>query len=194
MSASASNEITQLLQEWGNGDRQALDRLMCLVHDGLRQVARRHMSREATDRTLQPTALVNEVYLRLARFPEFRWEDRTHFFAVCAKVMRRILTDSARSRSRVKRGTKSVHVSLDEACAMSAERPAAWVALDDALDTLEALNRRQSQVVELRFFVGLSVDETADLLNVSPETVMRDWKLAKVWILRELCGNRTDGA
>jgi RNA polymerase sigma-70 factor, ECF subfamily len=194
MSVSPTEEITQLLRGWGSGDRQALDRLMALVYDELRHVARRHMALESADHTLQPTALVNEVYLRLAQFPEFRWEDRAHFFAVCAKLMRRILTDSARSRTRLKRGAKAVHVSLDEACAMSAETPAAWVALDDALDTLGALNRRQSQVVELRFFVGLSVDETADLLHVSAETVMRDWKLAKAWILRELCGDQRDGA
>jgi len=194
MSVSPTEEITRLLCGWGSGDRQALDKLMALVYDELRHVARRHMALESANHTLQPTALVNEVYLRLARFPEFRWEDRAHFFAVCAKLMRRVLTDSARARTRLKRGAKSVHVSLDEACAMSAETPAAWVALDDALDMLEALNRRQSQVVELRFFVGLSVDETADLLQVSAETVMRDWKLAKAWILRELCGDESAGA
>jgi RNA polymerase sigma-70 factor (ECF subfamily) len=194
MSVSPTQEITQLLRGWGSGDRQALDRLMALVYDELRHVARRHMALESADHTLQPTALVNEVYLRLGQFPEFRWEDRAHFFAVCAKLMRRILTDSARSRTRLKRGAKAVHVSLDEACAMSEETPVAWVALDDALDTLEALNRRQSQVVELRYFVGLSVDETAALLHVSAETVMRDWKLAKAWILHELSGDQSDGA
>ena len=187
------NDITRLLQAWGGGNAQALEKLMPLVYDELRQVARNRMALEKGGHTLQPTALVNEVYLRLVRFRDFNWTDRAHFFAICAKLMRRILIDCARSRHYAKRGGKAVHRSLDQEFGAPWEMPLSWVRLDDALEALAAVDPRKSQVVELRFFAGLSVQETATVLKVSSETIMRDWRLAKVWILRELNGAETNG-
>jgi len=181
-----SLEITQLLLAWNEGDDQALDRLMPLVHDELHLLAHRYMAGERTGHPLQTTALVNEAYLRLIDSSRVRWQNRAHFFAVSAQLMRRILVDAARSRRKLKRGGDAIHVSLDEALSVSNEPAAAVIALDEALTALAAFDVRKSKVVELRFFGGLSVDETAEVLNVSVMTVMRDWSFAKAWLLREL--------
>jgi RNA polymerase sigma factor (TIGR02999 family) len=194
MALPSANDITQLLRAWGEGNQAALDQLMPLVYSELRQAAHRYMARERRGHTLQTTALVNEVYVRLAKAREMRWQDRAHFFAVSAQMMRRILTDYARARHYAKRGGGAQSVSLDEAPEVSREPRADLVALDDALNRLAAIDERKSRVVELRYFGGLSVEETAEVLKVSPETVMRDWKLAKAWLLRELSGERHDGA
>jgi RNA polymerase sigma-70 factor (ECF subfamily) len=184
----ASPPVTALLLAWGRGDDSALERLMPLVHDELRRLARRLMRDERPGHTLQTAALVNEAYLRLVDASRVRWQDRAHFFALCARLMRRILVDHARSRNYQKRGGGLRHVSLHDDLVGPGERATDLVALDDALETLARSDPRKSRVVELRFFAGLSVEETAEALDVSPETVMRDWKFAKVWLLRELRG------
>lgn len=194
MAAQPRHEITHLLRAWGSGDKEALDKLMPLVYRGLRRAARQYLAREAPGRSVQTTEVVNEVYLRLVELPEVTWKDRAHFFAICAQMMRRILTDFARARRARKRGGAAPRVSLDQAPQVSRERSADLVALDDALNALAALDPRKSQVVELRFFGGLSVEETAAVLDVSELTVMRDWKMAKVWLLRELRGEKHSGA
>jgi RNA polymerase sigma factor (TIGR02999 family) len=194
MVGHSTHEITRLLQAWGDGDERALERLMPLVYEELRQAAHWYMAREAPGHTLQTTALVNEVYLRLAGVRRGRWQDRTHFFALCAKLMRRILTDFARSRRSQKRGGHAPHVALDEALVVSQEPRADLLALHEALQRLETLDPRKSQVVELRFFGGLSVEEAAAVLEVSPETVLRDWRVAKDWLLCELRPEPSDGA
>ena len=181
---------TDLLRAWSNGDNSAYDQLVPLVYQELRTLARRHMRRERADHTLQTTALVNEAYVRLIDAQGIRWQDRAHFLAIAARTMRRILVEFARQRGRQKRGGDAVHVALDDAPDLGTEQPADFVALNDALATLATVDPRMSQVVELRFFGGLSVRETADVLGVSPETVMRDWKTAKVWLLRELSRTR----
>jgi RNA polymerase sigma-70 factor (ECF subfamily) len=186
MSEAGHHEVTQLLRAWSNGDEKALEALLPLVYQELHNRARHFMARERSARTLQATALIGEVYLRLVSFKEMNWNDRAHFFAVCARMMRRILTDAARGRHYLKRGGKTHPMSLDEALVISGKPRTDFVALDDALNSLAAVDPRKSQVVELRFFGGLSVEETAQVLKISPETVMRDWKLAKVWLLREL--------
>src|ERR1041385_654238 len=189
-----SQEVTQLLRAWSAGDRDALDQLTPLVYRELHRSAKRYMARQQPDHTLQTSALVNEVYLRLIDFKAVNWEDRAHFFAVCAQLMRRILTDWARRRSYLKRGRRAFHVSLDEALVMSPERRADFVALDEALEALSKVDLRKGKIVELRFYGGLSVEETASIMRVSAETVMRDWKLAKRWLLREISGeNRVEG-
>jgi RNA polymerase sigma factor (TIGR02999 family) len=175
-----------LLLAWGSGDQAAFDQLVPLVHGELRRIARQHLGRERTGHTLQPTALVNEAYLRLIDIKRIQWQDRQHFFAMAARVMRRVLVDSARARRFRKRGGGARMASLDEALEVSTEPQRDLVALDDALQALAAVDARKVQVVELRYFGGLSVEETAAALQVSPGTVMRDWKLAKVWLLREL--------
>jgi RNA polymerase sigma factor (TIGR02999 family) len=185
-------EVTQLLKAWGQGDDGALGRLIPLVQNELHRLARRYMSREQPDHTLQTTALVNEVYLRLVDMPQMSWQDRAHFFAISARMMRRILTDFARSRNYQKRGGTALHVSFDEALAVSQEQDAKIVAIDDALSQLAALDSRKSQVVELRFFGGLSELEIAEVLKVSPETVRRDWRFAKSWLHRVLSGEKDD--
>jgi len=177
---------TALLLAWGSGDQAAFDQLVPLVHGELRRIARQHLGRERTGHTLQPTALVNEAYLRLIDIKRIQWQDRQHFFAMAARVMRRVLVDSARARRFRKRGGGARMASLDEALEVSTEPQRDLVALDDALQALAAVDARKVQVVELRYFGGLSVEETAAALQVSPGTVMRDWKLAKVWLLREL--------
>jgi RNA polymerase sigma factor (TIGR02999 family) len=179
-------QVTQLLIDWGNGDENALQQLIPLVHDELRRVARRHMAHERAQHTLQATALVNEAYMRLIDIRQVRWQNRAHFFAMSARLMRRILVDFARSRRYQKRGGGAQKVSLDEALIGSPERGSDLVALDEALTALAAVDQRKAQVVEMRFFGGLSVEETAEALHVSRDTVMRDWKLAKAWLLREL--------
>jgi RNA polymerase sigma-70 factor, ECF subfamily len=185
------HEVTQLLKAWTTGDEQALEKLTPLVYEQLRRVAQHHMAGQRPGHILQTTALVNEVYLQLLDCGQMNWQDRAHFFAMSAQLMRRILIDFARSRGSQKRGGDALHVSLDEAPSVSQESDPNLLALDDALKALAAVDERKSKVVELRFFGGLSVEETAEVLKVSPETVMRDWRLAKLWLLRELSeGNR----
>jgi RNA polymerase sigma-70 factor (ECF subfamily) len=186
-------EVTQLLRAWSRGDDRALDKLTPLVEGELHRLAHRYMARENPGHTLQTTALVNEVYLKLVNVQDMTWQDRAHFFAISARMMRHILTDFARSRQFQKRGGAALHVTLDEALMVSPEQDADIVALDDALGQLAALDPRKSQVVELRFFGGLSAEETAEVLKVSRETVLRDWKFAKVWLLRELSGDKGNG-
>jgi len=190
--APSSKEITQWLVAWSNGDSAALDQLIPLVHEELRRLARRYMRQERRREhhgvTLQTTALVNEAYLRLIDACNVQWEGRAHFFAIAAHLMRRILVDYARSRNRAKRGGEAQRMSLEEAAVFSVDHAPDLVALDDALDALAKIDERKSRVVELRFFGGLSVEETARVLKVSPETVLRDWRLAKSWLLHELDG------
>ena len=194
MTQASREEVTGLLQAWSGGDQGALEKLIPLVYAELHRLAKRYMARERPDHALQTTALVHEVYLRLVDCKQATWQDRAHFFAVSAQLMRRILVDFARARRYIKRGGKAHKVSLDEALVASPERGANFVAVDDALNALAAFDARKSRVVELRFFGGLSVDETAEVLKVSPETVMRDWKLAKVWLLRALSRDEQHGA
>ncbi|MGZ7042209.1 MAG: sigma-70 family RNA polymerase sigma factor [Thermoanaerobaculia bacterium] len=181
-----SQEITQLLLAWNGGDGQALDRLMPLVQDELHRLAHHYMAGERPGHALQTTALINEAYLRLIDSSRVRWQNRSHFFAVSAQLMRRILVDVARARNKLKRGGDAVQVSLDDVMVVPHEPSADLIALDDALTTLATFDPRKSKVIELRFFGGLTVEETAEVLNVSPVTVMRDWGLAKIWLLREL--------
>jgi RNA polymerase sigma factor (TIGR02999 family) len=186
MSKLEQNEITGLLVAWGDGDESALERLIPLVYAELRQLAHRYMSHERPGHTLQTTALVNEAYLRLVDWKEAQWQNRAHFFAVSAQMMRRILVDFARDRQYLKRGGGALRVSLGEATAIAECRSSDLVALDEALTALTEMDRRKGQVVEMRFFGGLSVKEVAEVMKVSEETVMRDWRLAKVWLFREL--------
>jgi RNA polymerase sigma factor (TIGR02999 family) len=170
--------------DWSNGDESALDKLMPLVYDELRGLAHRYMSHEREGHTLQTTALVNEAYLRLVDQSKGHWENRTHFFAVAARVMRHILVDHARQHSRAKRGGRAAFVSLDEAATMSPERASEVLALDEALSELAKTDKRKSEVVELRYFGGLSIDETAEILKITPTTVSRDWRWAKAWLYK----------
>jgi RNA polymerase sigma factor (TIGR02999 family) len=179
-------QITRLLVDWRGGDQTALEQLIPLVHDELRRLARRHMAHERVGHTLQATALVNEAFVRLIDVRQVKWQDRAHFFAMSSRLMRRILVDFARSKGYQKRGGGAQKVSFDEGLIVTREPGQDLVALDDALDALAAFDARKAQVVEMRFFGGLSVEETAEALNVSVDTVMRDWKLAKAWLLREL--------
>jgi RNA polymerase sigma factor (TIGR02999 family) len=174
------------LLAWGQGDVRAFDRLVPLVHSELRRLARRHMGRERPGHTLQATALVNEAYLRLVAVNRVRWQNRAHFFAMAARMMRRILVDSARARGNDKRGGGARKVSLNDALVVADEPAQDLVALDEALTALEEIHPRKSQVVELRFFGGLSLEETAEALHISTDTVKRDWRFAKLWLLREL--------
>jgi len=188
------HQVTQLLRAWSSGDEGALEKLTPLVYKQLHDAARAYMAREAPGHTLQTTGLINEVYVRLVNLREVNWQDRAHFFAVCARMMRRILTDFARSRRYMKRGAGAPHVSLDEGLTVSQELPTDLLALDEALNSLAKFDPRASQVVELRFFGGLSAEEAAEALNISPETVTRDWRTAKAWLLRELTGEKRDGS
>lgn len=184
-------EVTALLRAWARGDETALEHLMPLVYDELRRLARRHLRRERTGQTLQATALVNEAYLRLVDVAGIEWQDRTHFFSVSSRIMRRVLIDAARSRAAQKRagGVERVPDSeLDRVQTRGWDRAVELCALDDALEALARLDSRRAHVIELRFFGGLSVEQTADVLNVSAQTVMRDWKLARAWLMRELRG------
>jgi RNA polymerase sigma factor (TIGR02999 family) len=183
---SPSNQVTALLEAWNLGDEQALHQLVPIVYDELRHVARRHMAGERPSHTLQTTALIHEVYVRLADMRSTSIKNRAHFLGLCAKLMRNVLVDFARSRKYEKRGGGAAHVELDEALHVAVSDDPDLVAIDDALERLAAIDPRKSQVVELRFFGGLSVAETGDALDISPETVMRDWKIAKSWLLREL--------
>ena len=184
--ASPVPEVTCLLKAWGQGDQGALDRLIPLVHQELRRLAHRYMAGERSGHTLQTTALVNEAYLRLVDCARVRWQDRAHFFAVSASLMRRVLVDFARSRGYRKRGAGARPVTLDENLALGPPQSPDLVALDDAMEALAAVDPRKSKVVELKFFGGLTVEEIAEVLRVSPQTVLRDWKLAKSWLLREM--------
>jgi RNA polymerase sigma-70 factor (ECF subfamily) len=187
----SSHDVTALLLAWGDGDEAALARLIPIVHDELHRIARACMAGEKGDHTLQATALVNEAYLRLIGTQSMNWQNRAHFLAMAARLMRRILVDFARSKQYQKRGGGAVNVSLGPDIALSDEPGRDLVALDDALEALAKVDERKSRVIELRFFGGLSVKETAETLHVSPETVMRDWKLAKAWLLRQLRGTNT---
>ena len=194
MDDALGHEITQLLQAWRRGDEGALDKLTPQVYRELHLVAGRCMRREPDGHTLQTTALINELYLRLSDLKLIDWQDRAHFFALCARQMRRILTDHARARRSHKRGDGAKAISLDDALAISPEPSADLVAVDDALNQLAKVDDRKSQVVVLRFFGGLNVEETAEVLKVSPETVARDWRLAKAWLMRALSENKSDEA
>lgn len=187
MAEPPTHEVTHLLRTWSGGDERALEKLVPLVHRELHRLACRYMAHERPGRTLQATALVNEAYLRLVDVKEIDWQNRAQFMGVCAQLMRRILVDFARRRHSQKRGGGGEKLSLEEA-QVSKERAADLVALDDALNALAALDARRSRVVELRFFGGLCVEETATVLKVSPETVMQNWKLAKAWLRREMSG------
>jgi RNA polymerase sigma factor (TIGR02999 family) len=186
---SSSHEVSRLLAAWGAGDEAARDQLMPLVYDELRRLAHRYMNRERLGHTLQTSALVHEAFLKLVDQRDARWQNRAHFFAIAAQSMRRILVDYARSRRYKKRGGDGCRVELEEAMIVSRERAAEVIALDDALKGLAEFDARKSQIVELRFFAGLSIDETAAVLNVSPGTVMRDWTLAKAWLKKEMAGD-----
>ena len=194
MATDSPKEVTQLLQAWGEGDRAALDKLVPLVYEELHRLAHHYISRERPGYTLQTTALAHEAYLRLVDAEGVRWQNRVHFFAVAARAMRRILVDLARARQNLKRGGGARQVTLDEALVATPERGADLLALDEALDRLAALNPRQSQVVELRYFGGLTEEEVAEVLEISPRTVRTDWSMARVWLYRELSGGVGDDA
>src|ERR1700722_12455811 len=182
-----TNEMSRLLRAWSGGNQSALDGLPPIVHEELRRLAHHYMRRERSGHTLQTTALVNEAYMRLVDYKRMKWQDRAHFFAVAAQVMRRILVDSARSHN-IKRGGGIPHVALDDVAVVSPDRTGDLVALDDAMNALARLDPRKVQIIEMRFFGGLSVEETAEVLKVSPATVRRDWSIAKFWLYRELGG------
>jgi len=184
MPTPSPQEVTQLLADWGKGDRSALDKLFPLVHSELRRIAQRQMSQERPGHTLQATALVNEAYLKLAGQQGFDWQNRAHFFAVCAQVMRHILIDHARAHARDKRGGGAVKVSLNDALVVAEDQASHFIALDEALRVLERLDPQKGKIVELRYFGGLSVDEAAEVMNVSPRTVRREWQRAKAWLYR----------
>ena len=181
-----ADEITALLAAWKEGDEAALNRLVSVVYPEMRKIARAHLARRSESGTLESGALANEAYLKLVRARGIECHDRSHFFAVCAQMIRRILVDHARDRQRVKRGGGAVHITVHDAIPSPQSNDVDVVALDDALQSLSQVDPRKCRVVELRFFGGLSVEETAEVLRVSPETVMRDWKMAKAWLYREL--------
>jgi RNA polymerase sigma factor (TIGR02999 family) len=189
---AAAGDVSLLLRAWSEGDRGALEKITPIVYKELHRLARRYMRGERHGHSLQTTALVNEAYMRLVDYQRMQWQDRAHFFAVSAQLMRRILVEHARRRN-LKRGAGVLHVSLDEAAVVAEDRAADLVALDEALNALERLDPRKVQVVEMRFFGGLSVEETAEVLQVSAATVMRDWSTAKAWLYRELTGGTDNG-
>ena len=188
------SDVTALLIEWRAGDNGAVEKLLPLVHGELKRIARRHMAGERPDHVLQATALVNEVYLKLVDIRRVQWQDRAHFFAMAARLMRRVLVDFARARNNQKRGGALHRVTFDQNLAVASDTPDDLIAIDDALRALAVQYERKAQVVELRFFGGLSVEETAEVLKISQETVMRDWKFAKNWLMRELSRSRGAGA
>ena len=192
MAESSPEQITQLLVAWSDGDQAALEELMPVVYAELHRLARRYMRRENPGHTLQTSALVNEAYLRLVDVKSLRWQNRAHFFAVSARIMRRILVDLARERQGLKRGGRAQRITLDEGMALSPRKDVDLLALDEALQRLAALSARQSQVVELRYFGGLNEEEVAEALKVSPRTVRQDWSLARIWLYRELSRGRND--
>ena len=186
MATAECSETTQLLRAWANGDQEALEKLTPRVYNELRRIARHFMRDEQPGRTLQTTALVHEAYLKLIDVTNVDWQHRAHFFAVAAQVMRRILLDRARRRVAAKRGGAAVRLNLDEVANVGESRAREIIRLDDALNALAKIDPRKAQVIEFRFFAGLSVKETAAVLNVSPDTVLRDWRLARAWLLAEL--------
>ena len=188
----ASEEVSGLLRAWSDGDYGALEKLIPIVYDELHRLARIYMKGERSGHSLQTTALVNEAYMRLVDYKRMQWQNRNHFFAVAAQLMRRILVEHAR-RHNLKRGGDVLHVSLEEGAVVGGDKPADLIALDDAMNALARIDPRKVQVVEIRFFGGLSVEETAEVLRVSPVTVKRDWRAAKAWLYRELCRGATDG-
>jgi RNA polymerase sigma factor (TIGR02999 family) len=183
--SDAASGVSELLRAWSDGDQSALDRLTPIVYQELRRLARRYIRREKPGHSLQTADLVNEAYMRLVDYDRMQWQDRAHFFAVSAQLMRRILVEHAR-RHNLKRGGDVAHVSLDEAVELGSDRPTDLVALDDAMSALERFDPRKARVVEMRFFGGLNAEETAEVLKVSAVTVMRDWSTAKAWLYREL--------
>jgi RNA polymerase sigma factor (TIGR02999 family) len=183
---SSSSQITGLLIEWCNGDREALEQLIPLVEKELRRLAHYYMRRENPGHTLQTTALVNEAFLRLTDQKRVQWQNRAHFFGIAAQIMRRILLNYSRDQNRIKRGGGAIHVLISDVDVISKERSFELIALDDALNRLALIDERKSKVVELRYFGGLSVEETAEVLKVSPITVTRDWNMAKAWLAREI--------
>src|SRR5688572_30421179 len=185
MDAPDSHELTQLLEAWSNGEEEALGKLAPLVHAELYRLAKRYMSRERSDHLLQTSALINEAYIRLIDWKAVRWQNRAHFFGVAAQIMRRILVDFARRRPRVERDQEAIRMSLDEAMTVSTERDPDLLALDEALKSLATIDERKSRIVELRFFGGLSVEETAEVMQMSSITVIREWNKAKAWLFRE---------
>jgi len=192
MPTISPQEVTQLLAAWGQGDRSALDRLLPLVHAELRRIARRQMSQERPGHTLQATALVNEAYLKLADQQEFEWQNRAHFFAVAAQVMRHILIDHARAHAREKRGGGAIQVSLNEIAVVNEDQAEHFIALDEALRSLEYLDPQKSKIVELRYFGGLSIEETAEVLDISSRTVRREWQRARAWLYRMITEGTVD--
>jgi len=186
------HEITQLLFEWSSGNQAALDKLYPLVYDELHRIARRYMKRERKGHTLQTTALINEAYVRLVDQKHIRWENRTHFFAISARIMRRILIDHARHYARAKRGGGANRVSLDETAIVANDRAAELVQLDEALKNLADIDFRRAQVVELRYFGGLSNEEIGMVLRISANTVTRDWNMARAWLYQQLTGSEID--
>lgn len=191
MMETLPDEVTQLLLAWSEGDPAALDKLVPLVEAELRRIARRYMNRENADHTLQTSALINEAYLRLVNQQRVQWQNRAHFFGVAAQVMRHVLIDHARRHHYAKRGGGARKVPLEEGMAQADKRAAELLALDEALDSLAMLDERKSRIIELRFFGGLSVEETAEVLKLSPVTIMREWRTAKAWLHSELTGNVT---
>jgi RNA polymerase sigma-70 factor (ECF subfamily) len=191
--ASAFTDVTQLLRAWREGDKSALDRLMPIVYQDLRRLARRHLLAERAGHTLQATALVNEAYMRLVDYRRMQWQDRAHFLAVSAQLMRRILVEHARRRN-LKRGGAMRHVSLEQAPEVGSARTKDLIALDESLEELARIDLRKARVVELRYFGGLSVEETAEALSISAVTVMRDWSSAKAWLYREMTGGVGSGS
>jgi RNA polymerase sigma factor (TIGR02999 family) len=190
MSETPKN-VTQLLLGWGNGDKQALDQLLPVVYDELRRQAARYLRRERVGHTLQTTALIHEAYIRLVDQKKVRWQNRAHFFGIAAQLMRRILVDHARTKKRAKRGGSDVRVSLAESTLMAKSRDLDVIALDQALDRLAQVDEQQAKVVELRFFSGLSVEETAEVLQISTATVKREWSMAKAWLHREITDDKS---
>jgi RNA polymerase sigma factor (TIGR02999 family) len=186
MVTPSSDEVTEMLVDWGNGDQSALNKLIPLVYDELRRMAHHYMARESPDHTLQTTALVNDAYLRLTDQKRTSWQNRAQFFGIAAQLMRRILVDHARSHTYAKRGGGAIKVPLDETAVVGPQRAANILALDEALNQLAVIDARKCQIVELRYFGGFTVEETATLLGVSEVTVMRDWSLAKAWLRREI--------
>lgn len=194
MIQASREEVTGLLRAWSDGDQTALDKLMPLIYAELHRLAKRYMGREHAGHTLQTSALVNEAYMRLVDAHGVRWQNRAHFFAVSAQIMRRILVDFARARQNLKRGGGAQQVTMDEGLVVSPERGPDLLALDEALEKLASLNPRQSKVVELRYFGGLNEEEAAEALNVSSRTVRHDWSLARAWLYRELNREGTNDA
>jgi RNA polymerase sigma-70 factor, ECF subfamily len=187
-----AEEVTELLIEWRNGDKTALDKLLPMVYEELRRIANRYMGKERSDHTLQTSALVNEAYMKLINHEKVNWQNRSHFFALASRAMRQILVDYARSRNYAKRGAGAQKVSLDETAILAKDRAVELVALDDALQSLAAIDLRKSQIVELRYFGGLSVEEIAEVLEISPATVTRHWNAAKVWLMRAISKDTHD--